>query len=143
MTIQRPDRFLGVTTGRGMLSSERLLIVEEEYLIGLDIQRIVAQANAAETLLVRDFREAAALGERLAGFDLAIVNPPRNPEPGWTAAAQLRAAGVTIIVCTAAQIVLDGTPIAGSEIVYKPFSDGDMLDACRRALERRGRCARG
>ena len=119
-----------------MLSGTRLLIVEEEFLIALDIQRILEGANALQAVLARNFREVEALGDRLGEFDLAIMTAPRS-DADYMIAGQLAMAGPAIVVCSAARGSLAGTPLAGAEIVHKPFSDDALLLACRRALDRR------
>lgn len=122
-----------------MLTNQRLLIVEDVPLIALDIQRVVEGAHAHETVFARDFSEARALADRFGEFDLAIVNPPQMGTPQIETAARLAAAGPAIVVCTAAGLDLSATPLAASEMVIKPFADGDLLAACQRALERRKR----
>lgn len=52
-------------------------------------------------------------------------------------AEKLVAAGSAIVVCTAARIDLSGTPLAGAEMIIKPYSDEDLLAACKRALAKR------
>jgi DNA-binding NtrC family response regulator len=124
-------------SGCGMLSGERLLIVEEEFLIALDIQRVLEGANAQKAVFARNFGEVAAMGDRIGEFDLAIVNPPR-PHAGDLAVAQrIVAAGVPVVVCSAFRDSLADTPFAMFEFVGKPFSDDGLLDACRRAMARR------
>jgi hypothetical protein len=119
-----------------MLSHLRLLIIEDVFLIALEIQRVIEEANAAETVFLRDFAEAAPLADRFGEFDLAIVNPP-DPM-SLEIAGRLVAAGPATVVCTAAETDLSGTPLAGAPIVIKPFSDDDLLAACRQALDRKG-----
>jgi hypothetical protein len=121
-----------------MLSSQKLLIIEDVSLIALDIQRVVDDANAQEAVFARNFAEAETFADRFGEFDLAIVNPPQFESPQIETAARLAAAGPAIVVCTATGIDLGATPFAGAEIVTKPFADGDLLAACQRALERRG-----
>lgn len=122
-----------------MLSGKRLLIVEDVYLIALDIQRSLEGANALQTVFARNFEQAATLGEELGGFDLAIVNPPEPGSTDMQIAERLTLAGVPVVVCTAASLDLSGTPLAGAEIVVKPFSDERMVTACLTALARRQR----
>jgi DNA-binding response OmpR family regulator len=122
-----------------MLSSRSLLIIEDVPLIALDIQRVVEDANAQQTVFARNFAEAQALADRFGELDLAIVNPPQLGSSEIETVARLAAAGPAIVVCTAAGLDLGATPLAGAEIVIKPFADGDLLAACRRALERRVR----
>ena len=120
-----------------MLSGERLLIVEEEFLIALDIQRVLEDANARQSTFARNFAEVAALGGRLDDFDLAIVNAPRPQSSEQEVAESLLAAGLAVVICSAFPEQLDNTPLAAAEFVGKPFSDEALLEACRRALARR------
>jgi hypothetical protein len=120
-----------------MLSSQRLLIIEREFLIALEIQRILEDANASQTVFARDFGEAEALAGRFAEFDLAIINPPLEESPEIHLAGRLVAAGPAIVVCSAAPVSLAGSPLDGVEVVRKPFADGDLLAACQRALAKK------
>jgi len=122
-----------------MLSGERLLIIEEEFLIALDIQRILEGANAQKTVFARNFSEVASIGDRLGEFDLAIVNPPRKDRSDLAVAERIVASGVAVVVCSAFDKDLDDTPLAAAEFVGKPFSDDALLQACRRAMARRSR----
>ena len=120
-----------------MLSGERLLIVEDDFLIALDIQRVLEGANAQRAVFARNYSEVAAMGDRLGDFDLAIVNPP-DTNPGDLAVAErIAAVRIAVVVCSAFRRDLSGTPFAAAEFVDKPFADGDLLEACRRALARR------
>lgn len=119
-----------------MLSQQKLLIIEDEFLIALDIQRIVEEANAVQTVFARSFAEAQALTGRFDAFTLAIVNPPTDAAELETA-AQLASAGLAIVICTAAVTDLAGTPLGDAVTILKPFADGDLLAACQRALLKR------
>ena len=120
-----------------MLSSQRLLIIEDVFLIALEIQRILEGANAGHTVFARDFGEAQLLAERFHEFDLAIVNPPPHRSPEMETAGLLVKAGPAIVVCTAAKVDLTESPLDGAELIFKPFSDEDLLAACQRARARR------
>lgn len=117
-----------------MLSGKRLLILEDEFIIALDIQRIVEDAGARQSVLARNYEEVAALSGRYGEFDLAIVAVPRRDTADGDIAGRLAAAGVAIVVCTGSPGALAATPLAGAEIVDKPFSDEELLAACERAL---------
>ena len=120
-----------------MLSGERLLIVEEEFLIALDIQRVLEGANAQKAVFARNFGEVASMGDRLGEFDLAIVNPPKREASDLSVVERIIASGVAVVVCSAFGKDLEGTPLATAEFVGKPFSDNALLEACRRAMGRR------
>jgi DNA-binding NarL/FixJ family response regulator len=117
-----------------MLSGQRLLIIEDSYLIAVDIQRIIEENHAVDCVLLRDYAEAEIHADRFGTFSLAIVNPPGPSAREHEIATALAAACEAIVVSTAAPQTLDGTPLAGAEIVMKPFSDEALLAACRRAL---------
>ena len=120
-----------------MLSRQKLLVIEDVVLIALEIQRIVEGANAAETLFARNFAEAQPFADRFHEFDLAIVNPPPQRSPELETASLLAKAVPAIVVCTAASVDLANGPLAGAELIVKPFSDEDLLAACRRAAAKR------
>jgi DNA-binding response OmpR family regulator len=116
-----------------MRSRQKLLIIEDVFLIALEIQRILEDANAEQTVFARDFGEAQLLAERFHEFDLAIVNPPPIRSPEMEIAGLLVKAGPAIVVCTAAKVDLTDSPLAGAELIVKPFADEELLAACRRA----------
>lgn len=120
-----------------MLSGERLLIVEEEFLIALDIQRVLEGAHAAQAVFARNYQELAALEPRFAEFDLAIVTPPRPGTSDLQLAERLAHAGPALVICSATPVDVDESVLAVAEIVYKPFADDDLLAVCKRALARR------
>ena len=115
-----------------MLAGARILIVEDEFLIALDIQRVVEDAGAHQSVLARTFAKAGALAARFESFDLAIITSPDAGEAA--AASRLIDAGVAIVICSAAHADLSGTALAKVELVYKPFLDEDLVAACERAL---------
>src|SRR6185437_2254494 len=135
MTILRRDRLFRRTQRDNIvLSGKRLLIVEDEFIIALDLQRVVEEAGARQSVLARNYEEVTALGGRLSDFDLAIVSVPRPHTADGEIAGRLAAAGVAIVVCTGSPGALSDTPLAEAEIVDKTFSDEELLAACERAL---------
>lgn len=120
-----------------MLSGERLLIVEEEFLIALDIQRVLEDAHAAKAVFARNYKELAALEPRFAEFDLAIVTPPKPGTSESLLLKRLAGSGPALVICSANHVSAGEDELAGAGIVYKPFSDDELLDACKRALTAR------
>lgn len=137
MTIQ-PDRpHFGVLLGdRDLLSGARPLIIEEEFLIAMDVQRVLDGAGAGPAVLARSYAEVAALGDNLVRFDLAVVIPPRPDTGDEAVAARLADAGIALVICSAGHLRLAGGPLAGAEFVDKPFADDELIAACVRALAR-------
>ena len=137
MTIPLRTRFLRSVLGVSMLSGERLLIVEEAFLIALEIQRIVEDANAQQTVFARNFDEVAALADRLNEFDLAIVTPPRPGTSDQVVFDKMVRTGLAVVVCSAVPERIARNEFTQGEFVGKPFTEEELLAACRRALARR------
>ena len=112
---------------------KRLLIIEEEALIALDVQQVIELGLDGRATVTRDYEEASGLVGPLAELSLAVITPPRTPADR-AFAGKLIQAGVAVVVCSASMTDLSGTPLAGSPIVNKPFTDDEILAACREAL---------
>jgi len=120
-----------------MLTGKRLLIVEPEALIALDMQRIVEEAGAIVVANVAGPHlllnaDASALGP----IDLVLYAPTRDHHAAavdslWTTASPQTA----LVLCTADPILAAAAP-EGTIIVAKPFRDADVVAACVAALSR-------
>lgn len=121
-----------------MLAGQRLLIVEDEFLIALDMQHALEAAGARDAVLARNFEEAAALGDDIDGYDLVILPPP-GAELHRAVSERILSAGLAVVVCSGFRGSIAGGPLADAEFLDKPFADDDLVAACERALARRGR----
>lgn len=121
-----------------MLVGQRLLIVEDEFLIALDMQRTLEAAGAKETILARNFEEGAVLGDALSNFDLVIMPPPSEGDH-HRLLDRIVSAGLAIVVCSGFRGARSGHPFGDAEFVDKPFADDELVAACERALARRNR----
>jgi len=137
MTIQPLPGLFGRSRGTPVLADKRLIIIEDEFLIALDMQRTLEAAGVAESLLARNFEEAAALGAGIASFDLVILPPPAPGDPHYEAVVRtIRSHGLAMLVCSAFHGA--ATAILGdAEFLDKPFADQELIAACERALARR------
>ncbi len=118
-----------------MLAGKRVLIIEDEFLIALDMERVVVEAGAQEAVLARNFDEAAALGDGIAGFDLVIMHPPSaNGDRHPAVIDKIVSDGSGIVVCSAFRGLVNGTGLEGHVFLDKPFADDDLLAACVQAL---------
>jgi DNA-binding response OmpR family regulator len=118
-----------------LLTGVRILIVEEEFLIAFDIQRILESAKATQTVFARSAEEALRLGQALAGFQLAIIEmQPGNPSFIALYNA-LHAQNVAVVVSTSNSSYRRKLPgIETAHVVSKPFSEAELLDRCSAAL---------
>ena len=118
-----------------MLAGKRVFIVEAEFLVALDIQRILEGAQAEATVFARSVKEAQGIADRFADFDLAILEMSEPDLSSLALAQELAGAGVALVVISADlpdqhdRPILDGAPV-----VAKPFGDEELLTACVLAL---------
>lgn len=119
-----------------MLDGKRLLIVEDEFLIALDIQRILETAKANATLFARSVVEANEQQAKFTTLDLAIIEAVFDPDRTIQLARQLIAFGVGVVFTSSSS--RDRHGIAGmpdAPVVIKPFGESELLTACMSALE--------
>jgi DNA-binding LytR/AlgR family response regulator len=121
-----------------MLDGKRILIVEDQFLIALDIQRVLEAAHAGRMIFARTVAEAQSLADRWPDFDLAVVQIARGDKDALALAGRLQAAGAAVVVTTAnpALPFAGFTPPPGT-LLIKPFGDDDLIAACLAALAAR------
>lgn len=116
-----------------MLAGKRVFILEPEFLVALDMQRILEGAHIATSLFARTIEEAHAFSERFAEFDLAILEMAEPTLSALALARQFLTAGAALVF-TSPDGQNPGPVLQGPPIVRKPFSDDDLLTACVLAL---------
>ncbi|HEY4203026.1 MAG TPA: response regulator [Devosiaceae bacterium] len=118
-----------------MLSGKRLLIVEEEFLIALDIQRMLDGAGTTAMIFVRSVDEAEAHVDRLENMDIAIIGLPMETSSAITLAQALHERGIAVVVSSSDHRHRHGIPaLPFAAIIIKPFADEDLTRACLKAL---------
>jgi CheY-like chemotaxis protein len=118
-----------------MLTGQTVLIVEEEFLIALDIQRVLEDRNAGQCVCARSVAEALSLRERWPDYQLAIVEFRADQPDDTELLRGLTAAGIRLIITTADHALHSGIPDApGMPILVKPFPEADLVSAIALAL---------
>ena len=119
-----------------MFSNQKILVVEAEFLIALDIQRTLEGAQASEMAFARHAEEAASLIVNHDAFDLAIVELNSNVPASLDLAKDLSAAGVAVVALSSSLRGKHPSPVGAFPIpiVHKPFTDDELLAACIAAL---------
>ncbi len=110
----------------------RVLVVEREFLIALDLQRIAELAGASACVLANSIDGAIALGPELAECQLALVEVPELDAPARDLLATLAANGVSVVIVTASNAV--ASDLRDRVVILKPFAEQDVLDAARAAI---------
>ena len=116
-----------------MLNGRPVLIVEEEFLIALDIQRMLEGLDVGQTLFARNANEARQLREHWPSLALAIVELRLDQSSNQQLPTELTAAGVPLVVTTGdfslSRNVTDAVPV-----IVKPIPEETMASAVAKAL---------
>jgi DNA-binding response OmpR family regulator len=118
-----------------MLAGLRILLLEDEYLIAMDVELLCRDNGAADVMVKSSIDELEApLGE----FDVAIVDLMLGAHSTVPFAERLREAGKPFVFASgyaANDELLAGFP--GIRVVGKPYAGNDLLEAVAAAAGRR------
>lgn len=110
------------------------LVVEEEFLIALDVQRVLETVGVHHSHFARNAAEARTLGVDWATFSVAVVEIASGEDAHDDLVRELLDAGVPLVLTTA-----DGRPqppeFAHVPVIIKPAPERDLAEALRRALQ--------
>ena len=117
-----------------MLNGRTVLIVEAEFLIAFDFQRMLEQLEAV-TLFARSPNEARKHEQLWPTIDLAIVELAYDLEESRPLLDLLQRAGIPIILSTADAQMRQGHPeFPGAPVIVKPMAETDVHRAVVLAL---------
>ena len=126
------------------LRGRTILVLEEEYLIALEISRILEEANVGTIEVVRNIEELAAKEPEFGRFDAAIVEIKTFGESVVPAARRIAEAGIPIVFGTAFEEYMDGVPgFPDAPVVLKPYAADQFVAAVLSAIARRSKPLHG
>lgn len=111
-----------------------VLIIEEETLLALDIESVLADQGSVQVTHHRSAAEVSNVAD-LQGFDLAIVEARLGAAETVALTERLVRAGVATVVMSADRTSLELFPHATP--LEKPFDAQRLLAACEAAMARR------
>ncbi|PBB34134.1 MAG: response regulator [Mesorhizobium sp.] len=120
-----------------LLDGLRILVLEDEFLIAMDVEQLCRDQGAAEVTIVGDLAEID-LRDGFSWFDAAIVDLMLGGTSTLDFAERLRSAGIPFVFASGYS---DAEDLEGSfpeiKLVTKPYSGDDLIQAlalaCRRA----------
>jgi len=121
------------------LAGYRVLVLEDEYLIAMDVEQLCRDHGAEDAVLVGDLDmiEAKVAGRH---FDVAVIDAMLNGHSTLDFARQLQERNTPFVFATgyddAAERFAD---FPGVLVVGKPYGGRELIDAIAEAV-RRGRC---
>jgi len=109
------------------LSGLRILVLEDEALIALDVDQLCRDHGAEDVILAANLREAQQAAEP---YDVAIIDVMLDGEPTLDFARSIEAAGVPFVFASGydqLDELFAGFP--GVQLVSKPYSGEDLVEA--------------
>ena len=122
---------------RSVLAGLRCLVLDDEFLIALDIQQILEHAGALHVACAANAGEAIALLGRDQEIDLAVLDvklsgPDRN---SLGVAALLAEKKIPFVFLTGMRVDdAHAKQFPKAPVIEKPYDASTLLDAIRRAM---------
>jgi DNA-binding response OmpR family regulator len=113
-----------------------VLVVEDEFIIALDVQRMMEEAGASEVTVAYSIEEARDLLAKGIHFDMGVVDLKLGGQDARPLIGELRARNIPLIVATGFD---PGLEIEDTVVISKPYSDETVLSAIRELLSRSGK----
>ena len=124
-------------TSDSLLSGKRCFVLDDEFLIALDIQQILERAGAAQVTSVASVAEAIEVLGRDPKFDLAVLDVKMGgtERNSLEVAALLHAQGTPFVFLTGMRADDVHTALfPHAPVVEKPFDAAALLNAVYHAL---------
>ena len=121
-----------------LLTGRRCLVLDDEFLIALDIQQILELAGAKHVASVASASEAMELLRSEPKFDLAVLDVKLGGAEGNSldVAAMLAKAGTPFVFLTGMRVDnVHAKKFPQAPVVEKPYDALTLLDGAQRALK--------
>ena len=119
----------------GPLSALSVLVVEDEFLIAVEAQRIVEEAGAGSVILVNSI-EAARTALDLGPVDVCVLDVQLGRDHGAVLTHDLISRGIPFVVASGLRMDADIAGINPALVLAKPYRDVELIEALRTALDR-------
>ncbi|WP_027231095.1 response regulator [Phyllobacterium sp. UNC302MFCol5.2] len=117
------------------MTGMRILVLEDEYLIGLDLERIAEECGAQSVQLIATVGELQAQIANETDYDLAILEVQARGVSSLDSAAEMQRRGLPIVFTTAYDSQANGVPgFPDIPVVAKPYGKAQILQAVAKAL---------
>src|SRR6478735_4180691 len=120
-----------------LLSGKRCLVLDDEFLIALDIQQILERAGASHVTSVASAAEATELLGRELKFDLAVLDVKLGSveRNSLDVAALLQTQGVPFVFLTGMRADdMHAKKFPNAPVIEKPYDAATLLRAVQHAL---------
>lgn len=118
------------------LDGLRILILEDEFLIALDVEQLCRDHGARDVTIVRSIAELGEDQSALPEVDAAVLDVMLGGVPTFGVAAKLRERGVPFVFASGYTERAELADFPEAELVGKPYSGNDLVKALARAKAR-------
>jgi CheY-like chemotaxis protein len=122
---------------QSLLNGKRCLVLDDEFLIALDIQQILERAGACHVACAANVPDAIELLRREPKFDVAVLDVKLSglDQNSLGIASILAEKGTPFVFLTGMRVDdVHAKRFPRAPVVEKPYEAGSLLDAVRRAL---------
>lgn len=123
-------------SGNLPLAGLRILVVEDEVLIAMDIEECCRDGGAADVIVCTRVSELGDDPLAAPSFDAAILDVMQDGGPSLDFAARLRDRGLPFIFATGYSDSEMFAHFRDVPVVAKPFASSELLSALSKAIER-------
>lgn len=119
-----------------LLNGLRVLILEDEFLIAMDVEQLCRDNGASDVVIVREVDEMD-VGQIKTAFDVAIVDLMLNGASTIDFAATLRDHEIPFVFASGYSDTPElASAFPGVRLVQKPYSGDDLIEAVAAASRR-------
>ncbi len=109
--------------GHNPIAGLKVLIVEDEKILALDLESLLTDHGASEILLAGSVREARKILSQHADIAFVLLDLKLPDGCGTEVSAEIDAVGIPSVITTGySDYVSDSTPV-----IYKPYSEDKLL----------------
>ncbi|MGY6707947.1 MAG: response regulator [Rhizobiaceae bacterium] len=119
-----------------LLDGLKVLVLEDEFLIALDVEQLCREHGAQDVIIMRRLEELCAGSLPTHGFNVAIVDVRLGGETTFDFARQLSSHGIPFVFATGyseTESLFEMFP--GVAVVSKPYVGGALMAAVRTAMQ--------
>jgi DNA-binding response OmpR family regulator len=127
-----------------LLAGLRILVLEDEFLIAMDVEQLCRDHGADQVVIMRSLGETGSEPPMLAGFDAAIIDVMLGGDSTLEFAARLRDVNLPFIFASGYDDLDEIYRLfPGVAMISKPYSGDDLVAALAKACGRDPASGRG
>lgn len=117
------------------LNGLKVLVLEDEFLIALDVEQLCREHGAQDVIIMRRLDELGAGPIVTHGFNFAVVDVRLGGETTLDFARQLASHGIPFIFATGYSEMDLFEMFPGVAVISKPYVGGVLIEAMRTAMQ--------